>query len=128
MQPSKKGWVNEYITWFLDVQNHQKFHVDSIKKPVHLDHDRRLHKTVQPTGLMYGHPVSSSSNIQSFSKWSDQDKMKFVLLDSLVNDAMIVHANEIQNQEDLQECVQNTMTQLEEFYSGPASRAAIPAR
>ena len=127
MQPYKKGWVNEYITWFLDVQKQQKFNVDSSKKPVHLDHDRRLYKTVQPTGLMYGHPVSTSSNIHSFSKWSDQERMKFVLLDSLVNDSIIIHADDIQNQEDLQECVQNTMTQLEEFYSGPASRAAIPA-
>lgn len=118
MIPSKKGWIKDYIKWFLNSENQQKSHGQDYDKSIHLNHDKKLYKLVQPTGLMYGHPVSTfGKNTPSFSRWNAQEKMKFVLLDSLVHDALLLHANEIQNQQDLQDCIQDTMNSLDVFYS-----------
>lgn len=123
MRPSKKGWIDEYVSWFLQDQNQQNAYGSRFEKPIQLDYDRKLYKTVQPTGLMYGHPVSSSHrNIPSFSRWSEPEKMKFVLLDSLVNDALIIRANELQNLQDLEDCIQSTMNSLAGFYTNFGSK------
>ena len=118
MRPSKKGWISDYIKWFLNLQNQQNYHGHDDNKSIHLNHDKKLYKMVQPTGLMYGHPVSTSGkNVPSFARWNEQEKMKFVLLDSLVHDALLLHANEIHNQQDLQDCIHDTMNSLDVFYS-----------
>jgi hypothetical protein len=123
VRPSKKGWINDYVSWLLQDQKHQKSVEVSRERTIRLDHDHKLYKTVQPTGLMYGHPVSAfGNNIPSFSKWSEPEKMKFILLDSLMSDALIIHSDELQNQQDLQDCIQSTMNSIEVFYASFESK------
>lgn len=117
MRPSQKGWVNSYIGLISDHQKSRFFHGSFEPKFNTLSDDQKRYKIIQPTGLMYGHPIRPSGDYNlGLSKWSDNEKMKFILLDSLINDALIINSNDIENQIDFSDCIQDTLTSISNYY------------
>lgn len=123
MRPSHKGWIHEYINWFADLNITHEFHRQLYGKSTHFNHDVKLYKMVQPTGLMYGHPIRPPRTYDiELSKWNDDEKMKFILLDSLINDSIIFHTNDIHNQQDLNDCINETIDSIAAFYSNNSGK------
>lgn len=117
MRPSKKGWIREYI----NLRSQRSFKHDVVQSVLPenstLDHDQKMYRLMQPSGLMYGHPVRTTGNFPlQISHWDDRDKMKLILLDSLINQSLLVRANGISDQNELQECVVESINSILNFY------------
>ena len=118
MRPSQKGWINNYIRLLSDNQNVQSYHLSLHRQTHALDQDKKRYKIIQPTGMMYGYPVQTPINYQiNKSSWNDEEKMKFILLDCLINDALLQYKNEIGSQHNLQECIHHIIKELVDFYT-----------
>lgn len=83
MNPAEKGWLSNYI----------KFRAPH---PVNLDQydikdsEKLLYKIIQPTGLIYGHPLHAPGiKHPKEQRWNSLSKMKVVLLESFLNSAII---------------------------------------
>lgn len=122
MNPSEKDWINNYLELFSSSKKAQDLH-----KPRKLDHDRSLYKIIQPTGLMYGHPIQPSAHYDlAYSKWSEHDKMKFILLDSLMNNAILTKGNQIRNQKEMDKTVEESVSLLANYYQeAPATKPSL---
>lgn len=117
MNPSEKGWITKYIKLLTGPQKAQIFHDSN-----DLDDEKSLYKLVQPTGLMYGHPIRPSRNYDLlYSKWTEHDKMKFILLDSLINNSLLIKANEIKNHQDLIKTTDDSISAICGFYDEKSS-------
>jgi len=117
MRPSQKGWINSYLKYLLNQEEDQSFYKSVFDGPASLEHDKKLYKLVQPTGLMYGHPLRPPRNYNiSLANWNEHEKMKFILLDGMINDALIINSNEINNKSDFNDCIHNTMKSISAFY------------
>jgi len=117
MRPSQKGWINQYLQLIIG-QNKTKVLSRAIHdRAEHIDQDQKLYKLVQPTGLMYGHPVSIAPqyNLKT-SHWDDAEKMKFIFLDSLVNGSLIINSEELKSDEDFSNCISETIYAISKFY------------
>lgn len=118
MRPSQKGWIANYIRLLSDNQKVQSYHVSLHHQAPSLEQDKKRYKIIQPTGMMYGYPVQSPINYNiNNASWDDEEKMKFILLDCLINDALLLHKNEINNQDDFEECVHHIIKGIVNFYT-----------
>ncbi len=83
MNPSERGWLVNYINYRAD-------HPINIASKNIEDKNVLLYKTVQPTGLIYGHPVHSPSlRHPKERRWNSLGKMKVVLLESFFYSALL---------------------------------------
>jgi len=122
MRPSQKGWITNYIRLLSDNQNVQSYHKLLQRQTSFLDQDKKRYKIIQPTGMMYGYPVQSPVNYHiNNSSWNDEDKMKFILLDCLIHDALLLYKDEIGSQRNLQECVHHIIREIVDFYTASIS-------
>lgn len=117
MRPSKKGWVNNHLKFLLELPkaHHYKnaFFGDFRK----VASDKKLYKLVQPSGLMYGHPIQTTGNYGiPMNKWDNREKMKLILLDSLINQAVLMRTEEIQNESDFADCLHYSISEIAQFY------------
>ena len=123
MRPSQKGWINQYMQLII---SQKKTNVS--QRPFHgqpdlLNQDQELYKFVQPTGLMYGHPVCLPAQYNlKVSNWDDTEKMKFILLDSLVNGSLIINSEEIKSDKDFSDCISETLHEISKFYEGNSTK------
>lgn len=119
MKPSKKGWIKDYFSYLMDyvgTKNPGKIFFD---EPKQLTQDKKLYKLVQPTGLMYGHPIQLQGKYTpSMTNWADDEKMKLILLDSLVNQEILMNRNKIESRSDLEDCLHESLIKISEFYKG----------
>ncbi|HET8861110.1 hypothetical protein [Marivirga sp.] len=75
MNPAEKGWLKEYI----DFRSPHPIDLNQYKVQ---DHDSLLYKIVQPTGLIYGHPLHAPGiKHPKEQRWNSLGKMKIVLLE-----------------------------------------------
>lgn len=118
MKPSEKGWINRYIDFLIDPQKSQiQSTLPYFEDFRQLNHDKKLYKLVQPSGLMYGHPVRPTGNYNLvMNNWSEDEKMKFILLDCLLNEAILLSSEEIENQSDFTECIHESIKSIFNFY------------
>ena len=112
MNLSEKGWINKYIELLTSSKKRYFYH-----EPKSLGHDRALYKIIQPTGLMYGHPIRPPLHYDLVhTRWSEHDRMKFILLDSLMNNSLLIKKTQIKNQKDFDNTVEESITALSNFY------------
>lgn len=117
MRPSEKGWIGEYLEMLAGIENAPSHLLTNFKGVESLDNDHKLYKLTQPSGLMYGHPIRTPGNYRvSMSQWDDREKMKMILLDSLINESLILHYNSIDNQNDFRDFIYETIHGITNFY------------
>jgi len=113
MNPGQKGWLKEYLEFrrgeFINGNDHS-----DIKKGRHPDES--LYSVVQPTGLMYGQPISTSSEEQE-EYWNHKDRLKVLLAESFINSALLFHDEEITNAEEFSEMILETTSGIGKFYN-----------
>jgi len=116
MNPEEKGWLNRYLEFRSNAEP-----VENLKKsfPRALDLDfqeQSLYRIIQPTGLMYGHPIQLPYlRHPQMSEWSPTGKMKVILTESFINSALLKDLPDLSPQ-DLQEHVRFSATQMNQYF------------
>ncbi len=111
MNPAEKGWLKEYIKFRgphpIDLN---QYHIK--------DQDSLLYKIVQPTGLIYGHPIHAPG-IQhpKEQRWNSLGKMKVVLLESFLHSASLKQESLPETENDWQDFYVETSQSIGQFYS-----------
>ena len=117
MRPSQKGWINSYLDFLQEQVEPEHFKTLIYGDFKHLVQEKKLYKLVQPSGLMYGHPIQPPGNYTvTMTNWSDHEKMKLILLDSLINQAVLIHPEKIENKSDFADCLHDSIGDIVQFY------------
>ena len=117
MRPSKKGWINSYSK--LLIERHE---IENSKNGFdvgfeYLDHDKNLYKLLQPSGLMYGHPLQTPGDYKvNMKNWSDREKMKLILLDSFIHQSLLTNSEEIRSISDYVDFFQDSIQEIAHYY------------
>lgn len=90
MNLSEKGWFQKYLVFRQSIEVSK----DEVKSETKKNRDYSLYKSVQPTGLMYGHPVLPDYiKDKRFDELASNERMKVVLVESLLHSAEIDFEN-----------------------------------
>lgn len=117
MRPSERGWVNDYLKFLVEIPKSHDYKNVFFSASRGLASDEKLYKLVQPSGLMYGHPIQAPGNyVIPMAKWDNSEKMKLILLDSLINQAVLLNEEEIDSDSDFADCLHNSMSEISQFY------------
>lgn len=123
MKPSEKGWLKEYLEFrkdlLLDLSS------DAIRRSSHPEHS--LYRIVQPTGLMYGHSVASSS-LPFKDEWGEKDKMKILLAESLISSSILFYDKAISSPEEISGVIMKTLESIGNFYNNIFPELATPSK
>jgi len=117
MNPGEKGWVDVYLS-AINKQLTSREMPGILEEAIKNDNpDQSLYKMLQPTGLMYGHPVRPlSENLPGVTDWDENEKMKVILLDSFLHDSFLINKSQLDKPEDLAELIMYSTNQLNEYY------------
>jgi len=126
MNPGQKGWLKEYLDFrkeqFLEGEGRSE-----ISKGRHPDES--LYSIVQPSGLMYGQPVSSTFGQGSEEEnWDDRSRLKVLMAECFINSALLFHSEEIKNAEDFSEMIFETTAGIGKFYNNIYPELATSTR
>lgn len=122
MRPGEKGWLKDYLEFRKGLL---KDFVSEDRKGSHPDHS--LYRIIQPTGLMYGQGVSDL-NYPNQEDWSEKDKMKVLLAESLVSSSLLYYDNPTGSPEDISKVIVKTMERIGNFYNNIFPELATPTK
>ena len=115
MNPSQKGWLKEYLDFrrVEFINGNDKFDIKKGRHP-----DESLYNVIQPTGLMYGQPISIHSEKHLDEElWNDKGHLKVLLAESFINSALLFNNEEINSAEDFSEMILETTLGIGKFYN-----------
>lgn len=125
MNPGQKGWLKEYLDFRRDEFVNDNNSAD-IKKGRHPDES--LYSVVQPTGLMYGQPITKHEDQEHAEFWNHKDRLKVLLAESFINSALLFQDEEIKNAEDFSELILETTSGIGKFYNNIYPELATPTK
>jgi len=111
MNPDKAGWLKEYLEFRKD---HLKDYQVDKKKTAHPE--QALYRVLQPTGLMYGQAVSVLNHSDS-NKWSEKNRLKILLAESLLGSSILFYDKPISNGPNLNAIIEQTTESIVQFYN-----------
>lgn len=111
MNPSKKGWLQEYLNFRKDKL--KDYHSDKLKAALP---EQALYRIIQPTGLMYGQSISALDHPDSV-KWKEKDRLKILLAESLIGSAIVFADKSVNKDEGFVEVVNRTIDSVNSFYN-----------
>ncbi|MTI23128.1 TerB family tellurite resistance protein [Fulvivirga sp. RKSG066] len=111
MNPSKKGWLSDFLEYRKRQFESDK---DSKKEYPGQDPEQSFYGIVQPTGIMYGYAVTTLDSVDT-TDWSDKDKVKVLLVNSLINVAEL-YSEKSADVEAFSQLMQNTLEMMCSFY------------
>ena len=112
MNPNDKGWLKDYLELRKDVL--MDLSNPNLRKTSHPDYT--LYRFVQPTGLMYGQSVAYM-DIPKSELWSDKEKLKILLTESLISSSILFYDKPLTNGEDLSNAILKTVERIGNFYN-----------
>lgn len=121
MKPQEKGWLKEYLDFRKDLL--KDFTLK--KKGSHPEHS--LYSIVQPTGLMYGQTVNHIDHPDA-NDWSEKDKMKILLAESLISSSLLFYEKPVNNPEELSQVFFKTIENIGNFYNNIFPELATPSK
>ncbi|MEY4930858.1 MAG: hypothetical protein RI909_1582 [Bacteroidota bacterium] len=122
MNPGEKGWLKEYLEFRKDILKDLN---ESIKRSAHPEHS--LYRVIQPTGLMYGQPMSSTALPES-EQWDEKDRIKILLAESLISSSLLFHDKPIKNADELSQVVFKSLEKIGSFYNTIFPELATPSK
>lgn len=122
MKPDEPGWLKEYLEFRQELL--KDLTVES-KKASHPEHS--LYRVIQPTGLMYGQAVDSLDHPNS-AEWSDRDRMKILLAESLISSSLLFYDRQIKSPNELSEVILKTLESIGNFYNNIFPELASPTK
>jgi hypothetical protein len=121
MKPDEKGWLKEYLDFRKDLFKGLTLK----KKGSHPEHS--LYSIIQPTGLMYGHSVGHIDHPNA-NEWSEKDKMKVLLAESLISSSLLFYEKPVNNPEELSQIFFKTIENIGNFYNNIFPELATPSK
>lgn len=117
LNPGEKGWLKEYLEFRKDIlTSKQEGSIHKRPRPRHPEES--LYGMVQPTGLMYGHPISFSEfDRDLIKKWGPENVMKVLLAESLINSSLLYHESDIKSADEFSDIVLRTISNITSFYN-----------
>jgi hypothetical protein len=122
MKPDEKGWLKEYLEFRQDLLKDLSFENKKTSHP-----EQSLYRVIQPTGLMYGQAVSSIEYPDS-KDWSEKDRMKILLAESLISSSLLFYDKQIKNPIELSEVIIKTLESIGNFYNNIFPELATPTK
>lgn len=111
MNPAKKGWLKEYLEY-------RKPHPINLNNYNLKSRDSLLYKIIQPTGLIYGHPIHAPGlKHPKEQRWNSLGKMKIVLLESLFHSALITSKQFPNTRDEWENFYEQTAQSIGNFYT-----------
>jgi hypothetical protein len=123
MNPNEKGWLKDYLEFRQELLKDLSF--DSIHKGSHPE--QSLYRIVQPTGLMYGQSVGKVNHPKN-DTWSERDKMKVLLAESLISSSLLFHDKAVNSPEDISKVIMKTLDNIGNFYNNIFPELTTPAK
>jgi len=122
MKPGQKGWLKEYLEFRKELLKDLTSESQKTSHP-----EQSLYRVIQPTGLMYGQSVDAIAHPDS-KQWSEKDRMKILLAESLISSSLLFYDKPIQNAEVLSEVIFKTLENIGNFYNNIFPELATPAK
>ena len=122
MDPGSKGWLKEYLEFRQELLQDITTQRQKLSLP-----DHSLYRIVQPTGLMYGQPVSSFDPTDS-AGWYEKDRMKVLLAESLISSSLLFHDKPIQSADEMSAVTLKTLESITNFYAHVFPELATPTK
>ncbi|MDZ4714026.1 MAG: hypothetical protein SH819_01035 [Cytophagales bacterium] len=110
MNPGSKGWLKDYLEFR---QGLFQTLAPEGRRAAHPDFS--LYHMLQPTGLMYGQPVTSGLYTDTVT-WKTKDKLKVMLAESLISSSLLFHDRSITNPEEMSDVMMKTIGRITDFY------------
>jgi tellurite resistance protein len=121
MKPDEKGWLKEYLDFRKDLLKDLTLK----KRGSHPEHS--LYSIIQPTGLMYGQSVGHIEH-PSADAWSEKDKMKILLAESLISSSLLFYDKPVKTPEELSQVFLKTIDNIGNFYNNIFPELATPSK
>ena len=126
MRPQDKGWLKQFLHHFHATSVNENGNHFFARDDEITDTDQKLYRLIQPTGLMYGYPIMLPERFQFRTKyWSEHDKMKVLLADSFINQALLIKVDQIRDQQDIGEIIHFAINELVDFYNNSMNRIPV---
>lgn len=123
LNPGRKGWLKEYLEF-----RHEMF-VSFFKDTKQDNHpEESLYRLLQPNGLLYGHPVLKENIDADGTGLSNLSKMKILMAESLINSSLILHHQEVNNEDDFSEVIMKTVHNIGDFYNKVYPELSVSTR
>ncbi len=117
MKPSNKGWINDYLSFLNSPHKSHEFNIHLYDDFEKLNEEQKLYKLVQPSGLMYGHPLQPSGHYDfNLNNWNEAERMKFILLDCLINESIILANDKIETKKQFEDYIHQSIKSICTFY------------
>jgi hypothetical protein len=111
MNVTKAGWLQEYIEFRKSLLRDYQADKKKVSHP-----EQALYRIIQPTGLMYGQAANVLDHPES-NQWSDKDKLKILLAESLIGSSILFYDKPIQDESELSVIVRQTIESIGNFYT-----------
>ncbi len=110
MNPSENGWLKEYLEF-------RKPHPINIKGYKLKGRDSLLYKIIQPTGLIYGHPIHAPGlKHAKEQRWNSLGKMKIILVESFFHSALLTSRQHPVTADEWDNFYEHTAQSIGNFY------------
>jgi len=122
MNPRSKGWLKEYLKFRQEL--FQNITAEG-RKSAHPDFS--LYRLLQPTGLMYGHPIIPFESGASES-WTVRDRIKILMAESLISSSLLFHEKQVTDPDELSALLVRTVENINHFYQHVFPEMAASSR
>ncbi len=110
MNPAEKGWLKEYIGF-------RNPHPIDLSEFSITNHRNSLYKILQPTGLIYGHPIHPPGlKHPKAHRWNSLGRRKIVVIECFFHSAILNGKNSPQTTEEWKDFYYNTSCSIGSFY------------
>lgn len=123
MTPSESGWLKEYLEFRKELL--KDLTAEAERKASHPEHS--LYRVIQPTGLMYGQSVGEIG-FPNFDAWSEKDRMKILLAESLVSSSLLFHDKPVETADELSKVFFKTLESIGNFYNNIFPELSTPTK
>jgi hypothetical protein len=123
MTPREKGWLKDYLEFRKDLL--RDLTSETGRKSSHPEHS--LYRIIQPTGLMYGQSVGHI-NLPGQEEWSEKDRMKVLLAESLVSSSLLFYDKPLNDPEEFSKVILKTLESIGNFYNNIFPELATPTK
>ncbi|MEM6765596.1 MAG: hypothetical protein AAF655_11735 [Bacteroidota bacterium] len=114
MNPNERGWLKKYLEFRAPVLR-GAISLEDIN--MSLSGEEFLYNIVQPTGLMYGHPLRIEDYTHPLAPyWDEKNKIKVLLVECLLQSGMFIYLRQHGSSADMASTIPVLVDELTYFY------------
>ena len=128
MNLKEKGWLRNYLDY-----RHKEIAAQGLESyfqslQITNGKEESFYAAIQPSGLMYGHPVNlPMGNLPKFNVWGEKDRMKAVLLESLIHSDLMLDKSILTSPNELKDYFDHSAIRIGKYYQNIYPRLLSPA-